>query len=63
MGRKLLRNTAAVMFFIAAAFTLYALNNPQCSFSWSTAATYIFYGVYLILMAALFVLAFIRKEK
>lgn len=43
-------------------FIFIALNNPQASFPWSNAVTYIFYGIYVVMMIVLFIAPFKRKS-
>ena len=43
-------------------FIFIALNNPQASFPWSNAITYILYGVYALIMIVLFIAPFKRKK-
>lgn len=62
MNRKTMRYAACCMLLLAAAFMLFALNNPQCSFPWSNDMTYILYGVYLAVMAALFAASCCKKK-
>lgn len=49
------------MLIIAAAFVIFALNNPQADFPWSNTVTYTIYAIYLILTAVLFIAPFKRK--
>ena len=46
MTKKYSRIIAVIMLVIAIVFIFIALNNPQASFPWSNAITYILYGVY-----------------
>ena len=43
MTKKYSRIIAAIMLVIAIVFIFIALNNPQASFPWSNAITYILY--------------------
>ena len=47
MTKKYSRIIAVIMLVIAIVFIFIALNNPQASFPWSNAITYILYGVYI----------------
>ena len=58
MTKKHSRIIAVIMLVIAVIFIGIALNNPQASFPWSNTITYIFYGIYIIVMMVLFVAPF-----
>ena len=49
--------TGVSMLIFAIGFVIYALNNPQASFPWNNAITYLIYAVYFIVMVASFVLS------
>ena len=55
MTKKHSRIIAVIMLVIAVIFIGIALNNPQASFPWSNTITYIFYGIYIIVLMVLFV--------
>lgn len=61
MSKRVSRITGAVMFLIAIAFVIYALNNPQGSFPWSNTVTYSIYGVYVAVMLVLIIAPFKKK--
>lgn len=61
MTKRISRTIAVIMLIIAAAFVIFALNNPQADFPWSNTVTYTIYAVYLILTAVLFIAPFKRK--
>lgn len=62
MTKKYARIVAAIMLAIAVVFILFALYNPQASFPWSNAASYMLYGGYAILMTVLFIAPFKRNK-
>ena len=62
MTKKYSRIIAVIMLVIAIVFIFIALNNPQASFPWSNAITYILYGVYALIMLVLFIAPFKRKK-
>ena len=49
------------MLVIAIVVIFIALNNPQASFPWSNAITYILYGIYVVIMVVLFIAPFKKK--
>lgn len=61
MTKKYSRIIAAIMLVIAIVFIFIALNNPQASFPWSNAITYILYGIYVVIMVVLFIAPFKKK--
>ena len=62
MTKKHSRIIAVIMLVIAVIFIGIALNNPQASFPWSNTITYIFYGIYIIVMMVLFVVPFNKSK-
>lgn len=62
MSKKYSRIVATIMLIIAIIFFVVALNNPQASFPWSNTITYIFYGIYVVIMIILFIAPFKRKK-
>lgn len=62
MTKKHSRIIAVIMLIIAVIFIFIALNNPQASFAWSITITYIFYGIYAIVMIVLFIAPFKRTK-
>ena len=62
MTKKYSRIIAAIMLITAIVFIFIALNNPQASFPWSNAITYILYGIYVFLMIVLFIAPFKKKK-
>ena len=61
MTKKYSRIIAVIMLVIAVIFIFVALNNPQASFAWSNTITYILYGLYVVIMVALFIAPFKKK--
>ena len=61
MTKKYSRIIAVIMLVIAVIFIFVALNNPQASFRWSNRITYILYGLYVVIMVALFIAPFKKK--
>ena len=61
MTKKYSRIIAAIMLVIAIVFIFIALNNPQASFPWSNTITYILYGLYVVIIVALFIAPFKKK--
>ncbi len=61
MTKRISRTIAVIMLIIAAAFVIFALNNPQAGFPWSNTVTYTIYAVYLTLTVVLFIAPFKRK--
>ena len=61
MTKKYSRIIAAIRLVIAIVFIFIALNNPQASFPWSNAITYILYGIYVVIMVVLFIAPFKKK--
>ena len=61
MTKKYSRIIAVIMLVIAVIFIFVALNNPQASFPWSNTITYIFYGIYVVIMVVLFIAPFKKK--
>ena len=61
MTKKYSRIIAVIMLVIAVIFIFVALNNPQASFPWSNTITYILYGLYVVIMVALFIAPFKKK--
>lgn len=62
MRKKHSRILALLMLILAAAWFLFALNNPQASFPWDNTVTYLLYGLYTLGMVVLFIAPFRRKE-
>lgn len=62
MTKKYSRIIAAIMLVIAIVFIFIALNNPQASFPWSNAITYILYGIYVVIMVVLFIAPFKKNS-
>ena len=62
MTKKSSRIVAVIMLISAIIFFVFALNNPQVSFPWSNTITYIFYGIYGVIMIVLFIVPFKRKK-
>ena len=62
MTKKHSRIIAVIMLVIAVIFIGIALNNSQASFPWSNTITYIFYGIYIIVMMVLFVAPFNKSK-
>ena len=62
MMKKCSRIIALIMLVIGVVFIFIALNNPQASFPWSNMVTYIFYGIYVVMMIVLFIAPFKRKK-
>mgnify|MGYP000072524909 FL=1 len=61
MTKKYARIIAAIMLVIAIVFIFIALNNPQASFPWCNAITYILYGIYVVIMVVLFIAPLKKK--
>ena len=61
MTKKYSRIIAVIMLVIAVIFIFVALNNPQASFPWSNTITYILYGLYVVIMVALFIAPYKKK--
>ena len=61
MTKKTSRIIATVMLILAAAFLLYAFNHPEASWPWSNMVTFTLYGVYVVVMAILFIAPFRKK--
>ena len=61
MSKKISRIIATIMLILAVAYVVFALCHPQMSFPWSNGITYTLYGLYIILVAILFVAPFKRK--
>ena len=61
MTKKYSRIIAVIMLVIAVIFIFVALNNPQASFPWSNTITYILYGLYVVIIVALFIAPFKKK--
>jgi len=59
--RKVFLLISFLMLVSGVAFVAYAAGHPEASFPWSNWATYVAYGVYIIVMIAFFVLG-IRKQ-
>ena len=55
MKKRTLRTIAVVMLLAAAGFLLYAFSHPEMSWPWSNSISYVIYGTYLLIMAALLV--------
>ena len=62
MKRKMFLIISLLMLLLAAAFVVYALNNPQASFPWSNSITYTIYLVYTGIMVGLFVTSRVLKK-
>lgn len=62
MSKKISRIFAAIMLITAVLFIFIALNNPQASFPWSNTITYIFYGLYAMVLIVLFAAPFQRVK-
>lgn len=57
MRKKIFRLIALIMLIAGAVFVIFALNNPQLGFAWSNTVTYSIYIVYVLIMAALFIMS------
>ncbi len=55
MPKKLRRLTAILMLAAAAAFIIFALNNPQASFPWDNYFSYFLYALYISIILFLFI--------
>ena len=62
MSKRRARRIGAAMLAGAAAFVLYALNNPQAGFPWQNGVTYLLYGIYLAGAAVLLLAPFGGKK-
>ncbi len=60
---KIYLTLGCLLSITAIAFIIYALNNPQASFPWSTLVTDAIYGMYGITTALMWGLAFKHKPK
>ncbi|MEA4921436.1 MAG: hypothetical protein VB078_11035 [Clostridiaceae bacterium] len=59
----IMRNTAIIMLGLAMAFFWFALGHPEFSWPWNNTVTYGFYGIYLVVMTALFAVPVHKRRK
>ena len=61
--KKACRMIASMMLIVAICFVGFALSHPEGAFPWSNTATYTIYGLYALVMIALFIAPFQGKDR
>ncbi|MGM9979019.1 MAG: hypothetical protein ACI33J_09495 [Clostridium sp.] len=61
MNKKISRIIGMIMLVVAIIFLVFALNNPQASWSWNNTITYTLYIIYLVVMIFLLIAPFKKK--
>lgn len=61
MNKKISRIIAIIMLVVAIIFLVFALNNPQASWTWNNTITYTLYIIYLVVMIFLLIAPFKKK--
>ena len=61
MKKSTSRIVGLVMLIIAVAFIVFALNHPEMSFPWNNTITWLLYGLYVLVIVALFIAPKMKK--
>lgn len=62
MTKKMSRIFGIIMLVGAIAFVAFALNHPEMSFPWNNMITCLLYGIYVIVMAVMFIAPFTKQK-